>query len=1314
MASLIIDKRYKILKKLGAGAMGVVYKVKDLKNDSIVALKLLSKKKTTSVAIQRFKREFRLLAELHHPHLCEVYDFGTLKDGRSYYTMEYVDGPNIIEFTKKLPYEKIYPLLVQLCRVLEYIHSRGLIHYDVKPGNVLIARGIEQGAESNKKHYAQSPMFSAKLLDFGLAGEQRIKGGILIRGTMPYIAPEVIKGLAIDHRADLFSLGVLLYEIFTQREFPIKDKESFVSFLKQQENIVSELPSKIVFDIPKRLEKLIIRLFEFEPAQRFSRANEVINEINKISGKKFESETEKTIEGYLLSSRFVGRDKEMGLLRSSYDKARQGNGNILLITGDAGIGKSRLLNEFKIFMQLERSYCFTGYASKDTTTPLQPFYDIFSELINFIGEGIDLRWSKELKMSLAVLFKVFPGLTDGHLRRYLPRLVPLEPQAEKLRTLDALTELIRYIASNLRDMVILLEDLHWADALSIQFLEYLSRNLEDRNVLICGTCRKEELANNLVLKRMITNLRNENYFTQFELRPLRFRSLYSFLDSTITSGSNSSTLVRYLMKKTGGNPFFVEEIMRTFLREKGVSIGEKIEIEGLRQISIPRTIENVVSKRIKDLDSVSQKVVKFGAILLKDFNYNLMKHLTGLDNTELSRSLWELKRKQVLIEEDNRYRFYHVTLRDVVSGRLGDKERRDINYQIAKTLEKISRGKLNTVVEDLAYYFINAKDHKKGVLYGLRAAKKSSERYANEQAIRFYKGVLGIMSDRNPKLRFDILSKLAYIERFVDYYDDAIKHYNEALSLKTGSIDKKIIIHRDIGSVYSIKGDYKGALHIYHKAARLLKKMKPGSFKTFFQTYLKIHIGFTYQILGDYKNAHKFDFPTLNFPRSTFKGEKTLGLLSSMYNIAGVIEIQKRGYSMADYDRAISYFNKAYELHKKTKNKVGIVAVLHNLGAAYSAKFEFQKAFNCYKRSIQISEEIGDQYGVVLKLLNLGGNLKERGCYSEALDSFQRALSISKKIGNSLTIGGSFSGLGECFLQLCNYRKSKEYTEKTLKIFDSIDWIERKSHLIKNLGKVYQAVGDYTLALRYYRKALKICKNIGQQRRIAFLYCDIGTVFIKIGEFSKAKKYIRDALEIASAIELKDAKIECYVHLCRVYKMNKNYAIAKDYYKKGTRVAKELGLNGLLLQFFLLGSEIYYNEERYSKGIKVANKAVRLAKVMDAKDLYVEALLMKVENGIKQGVISKVEVFKILEEAKKIAEEIGSPEILWRVYFEYGKYLKNNKEYLEALDYYQKCNGIFRDVISKIKNESYRRSYFNRPDRQAVLAAMDGIEKLLH
>jgi serine/threonine protein kinase len=247
----MIANRYQILKKLGTGGLGEVYRVRDLKDDEVRGLKILSRSKTTSQTAQRFKREFRLLAGLQHPNLCRVYDFGMLRDGRSYFTMDYIKGENIFAVGKGLSRDQVYPLIVQLCRALEYIHAKGLIHYDIKPGNVLVevAGGIKQAV--------------VKLMDFGLAGEEQIRGGAVVKGTFPYIAPEVIKGLAVDHRADLYSLGILLYELFTGRSLRLEGRESFATLIRQRIDWVSELPHRIEEEVSGELRDLILTLLAF-------------------------------------------------------------------------------------------------------------------------------------------------------------------------------------------------------------------------------------------------------------------------------------------------------------------------------------------------------------------------------------------------------------------------------------------------------------------------------------------------------------------------------------------------------------------------------------------------------------------------------------------------------------------------------------------------------------------------------------------------------------------------------------------------------------------------------------------------------------------------------------------------------------------------------------------------------------------------------------------------------------------------------------------------------------------------------------------
>ena len=189
------------------------------------------------------------------------------------------------------------------------------------------------------------------------------------------------------------------------------------------------------------------------------------------------------------------------------------------------------------------------------------------------------------------------------------------------------------------------------------------------------------------------------------------------------------------------------------------------------------------------------------------FFYDLLKKITRLNATDLSSTLWELKRKQILIEDDNKYRFYHMTLPEAVNKKLSYQRKIELNYRVGKVIEAINKGRLEKIIEDLAYYFINAKDRKKGIAYGLRAAKRSSEKYANEQAIRFYKGVLGLLDNKDIKRKFKNLQKLGQIEVFSDYYDDAIEHGGEALRLKIDIIDKKSKFILELLGMHMRKGE---------------------------------------------------------------------------------------------------------------------------------------------------------------------------------------------------------------------------------------------------------------------------------------------------------------------------------------------------------------------------------------------------------------------------------------------------------------------------------------------------------------------------
>jgi tetratricopeptide (TPR) repeat protein len=310
-------------------------------------------------------------------------------------------------------------------------------------------------------------------------------------------------------------------------------------------------------------------------------------------------------------------------------------------------------------------------------------------------------------------------------------------------------------------------------------------------------------------------------------------------------------------------------------------------------------------------------------------------------------------------------------------------------------------------------------------------------------------------------------------------------------------------------------------------------------------------------------------------------------------------------------------------------------------------------------------------------------------------------------------LGFSSENIGACFLNLCNYGKAKSYLEAAVRISSDRGWQKRKAWAMMHMGDVYKAQGNYSSANTYYRKAQRIFRNKKDQWGIDFLLIKIGFLLLDMGELQRSRDYIRKALKMATAIGAKYYEVMGLLCLGYISLITQNYAVATDCYERGKEMAEQLGEWALLLQLFILAANIYYYLKKYSKGLTTAHKAIKLAEQMHRKDLYVEVLLGKLKNGMKRGILSKIDSLQILDEAKKIAEEIRCPEILWKVYFEYGAFFQNDKQYHNALEYYQKCNYVFGDVISKIGNEKYKQSYIDRPDRFAVRTAVKEIGDIL-
>jgi hypothetical protein len=369
-----MNRRYHIIEVIAVGGMGRIYMVEDTqRNNERLALKTLIEESLDPFIIKCFEREFKILSGLRHPNVETVYDYGKVEEGpedesgRLFFTCELLKGEDLLNATSGKTWREIVPLVVQVCRGLQFVHAHDIIHYDVKPENILVC---DDGR--------------VRLVDFGLAGHRRKQGSPdPIMGTIPYMAPELIRHDSVDHRADIYSLGVLIYELLT-RDLPFPGDTSMMlqSHLEQPPpQIGRKMP-----DLPQGFEGLITRMLAKSPAGRPPSCNEVIHSLSEISGVEFQLETKTTLKGYVSSGALIGREKELCRLKELWRGAREDRPGprVATVTGEAGLGKSRLVREFRIWAQTEGSAVVEAKANQCLPEPFGLMRDVLEQVVRQI------------------------------------------------------------------------------------------------------------------------------------------------------------------------------------------------------------------------------------------------------------------------------------------------------------------------------------------------------------------------------------------------------------------------------------------------------------------------------------------------------------------------------------------------------------------------------------------------------------------------------------------------------------------------------------------------------------------------------------------------------------------------------------------------------------------------------------------------------------------------------------------------------------------------------------------------------------------
>ena len=618
----LVAERYRLLGSIGRGGVATVFRAEDLVEDRTVALKRLlpiDKDSTAATAMALFEREYQALAQLSHPHVVEVYDYG-VDEGHAFYTMELLSGGDLGSLSP-LSFDRACALMRDIGAALSLLHSRRFVHRDISPRNV---RCTDCGL--------------GKLIDFGAMASMGVSTEVV--GTPPFCAPEVLDMRPLDARTDLYALGGTLYYALTgHHAYPARDFKQ----LRHMWNDAPPSPSQLGVDVPKALDDLVMELIQLDPANRPDNAAVVIERLSAIAGLSLD-ETLIVPEAYLSTPTLVGRDRKIARVRRMTKAAQQGNGATILVEAAGGLGRTRFLEACSIEAKLTgmtvvRALCPDGN-SKDYAAA----HVLGRQLLQAhpeTGRARAMPYRESLGQLLAELGPDESTSTDGH------------PEAGGRALQLALRSWILDV-SDRHPLLIVADDVERLDEPSIALLSLLADETANHPIAILASTAARVDTGGSVTLEVLARLS-----TRITLDKIGRKSARQMLGSMFGEVSHLDFVAGRLHEVADGNPRDLMHLARHLI-DRGVVAcrGGSWELPSrIDTADLPDSLARALSRQVEDFDPLALELAQAHA-LCPDSSFSMEQcvSLSGHSRRAVMAALDQLARTDVLRTEGGRYK----------------------------------------------------------------------------------------------------------------------------------------------------------------------------------------------------------------------------------------------------------------------------------------------------------------------------------------------------------------------------------------------------------------------------------------------------------------------------------------------------------------------------------------------------------------------------------------------------------------------------------------------------------------------------------
>ena len=1078
---------YKILDELGSGGMGKVYLAELTKSSAgldqgqRVALKVVHPHLLEAEGFfKRFLREAQVGLRVKQENVVRTYECdAVVREGRqhNFLVMEYVEGQTLRDLLNELhvlPEELCRHIAQEMAKALAAIHEAGVIHRDLKPENVLIT-------EDNV----------VKVMDLGVARLQdeiiRLSQTGSFVGSIHYAAPEQLKGDGhdVDTRSDLHALGSMLYELSTGKHpyYHTDMRVALQRVLKHEPRRVGEINPQLSPFFEEVLHKLLAK----DPNDRFQSADELLEVLEHAEASAWwqkraqalRIETRRPLRRVRVprETALFGRDEELARLHELYDKAKAGAGQVVLVEGEAGIGRTRLVDEFVSRLHQEEediNFLFGEYPAGGAATAAGSFAKAYRE--QFGLEDLEQTLETYLAESPA-LIPAFAALLRGH----------PTPKGSPPLTQDSMQTVFvhatRALASE-RTTIVLIDDLHFAPEAGLALFASLARAAPDHRVLLIGTTRPG------LPEDWAPNLEREHHVTRLPLARLDAEAVRQLVLELFRSESLAEELSFQIVMQSDGNPYFVFEIIRG-LRESGHIAqhedGNWISTQAIGNVQIPSSVMDLVEARITDLTDEERETLEVAACSGFTFDPALVAEAVGQDIIATLKCFARIEKAHRLIRsEGRRYQFDHHQVQESLYAGLFPQLREEYHAALAEAIEKQTQAAAMNAEElpgDLAVELCNqwskAGRHADALRYLDAALDYLESGFVNDAVIELTDRALGAGDLLEGTDRVRVLVRRAGCLHRLGRREEEQEALDEAVAIADAADDKGLMA-----------------------SAR-------------------------FQLGAHLNDLAKYGEARAEFVRASELAEAAE---DAKLQAAAVRGIGNTLYYEGRAQEAMARWEASLELARAAGDPVGHAGATVNLGNAYGDQGDLEKSAEWYRKGVALADEAGRSDIAAIGRSNLVSRLHENGLLTEALEESQNALRDARETGDRII---------QCSCQSAQVQILHTLGD-TEAAASAIDTVERIAREVQNPRQLAIALG-WRATLERDAGKMEAARGHASQALVAdretgTLNIDgrllgLGAIELDLGEHNAARAHLEEAFEFANQQDAASGQAEASAQL---------------------------------------------------------------------------------------------------------------------------------------------------------------------------------------